>query len=107
MIDVAGDAANGASVGLDDCIPRGPGADQLCAVWQDPDFDPTRDAIYYTRTVENPSCRWSTRMCNAWQGDSLPDVCTDPRLPQVIQERAWTSPIWYTAPEVAEHRASP
>jgi hypothetical protein len=97
VIDVAGDADNGADVDLDSCTPRGPGTDRLCAVWQDPNFDATRDAVYYARTVENPSCRWSTRMCNEWEGDTLPDGCTDPRLPKTIQERAWTSPIWYTA----------
>ncbi len=97
VFDVAGDANNGADLDMDSCTPRGPGAEQLCAVWKDPEFDPDRDAVYYARTVENPSCRWTTRMCNAWEGDVLPDACTDPRLPKIIQERAWTSPIWYTA----------
>ncbi len=99
VIDVAGDAKNGADVDTGTCTPRGTGADQLCAVWQDPEFDPGRHAVYYARTVENPSCRWTTHLCNAWQGDVLPDACTDPLLPKIIQERAWTSPIWFTAPD--------
>ena len=98
VVDVAGDADNGADVDLDSCTPNGPGAVRLCGVWQDPDFDPAIDAVYYARAVENPSCRWSTRLCNAYEGESLPDGCTDPRMPKTIQERAWTSPIWYTAP---------
>jgi len=96
VYDVAGSADNGAHVDLATCEPRGPGHDSLCAVWSDPDFDPRRHAVYYARVVENPSCRW-----NAWQCLSLPEAqrppsCSDPEVPMRIQERAWTSPIWYT-----------
>jgi len=95
VYDVAGSADNGASVDPATCEPRGPGHDSLCAVWGDPDFDPNRHAVYYARVVENPSCRW-----NAWQCLELPEAerpssCSDPAIPQRIQERAWTSPIWY------------
>jgi len=94
VFDVAG-GDNGASVDLDTCQPRGPGADGLCAVWSDPDFDPGRGAVYYARVLENPSCRWSQIQCNELPEEKLPAGCTDPPTPRTIQERLWTSPIWY------------
>jgi len=95
--DVAGDANNGASVDVDTCTPVGPGARSLCGTWQDPDFEPGRDAIYYARVVENPSCRWSAWLCLSLPEAERPDGCDAGKLPQTIQERAWTSPIWYAA----------
>ena len=97
VYDVAGNPDNAATVDTHSCDVRGNGYRQLCRVWQDPDFDPARSAVYYSRVLENPSCRWST-----WQGNALPEgerpgSCSDPAVPKVIQERAWTSPIWYTA----------
>lgn len=94
VFDVAGDAANGASVD-DECVPRGTGFDSLCAVWSDPDFDTGAPAFYYARVVENPSCRWNARQClGAPSARELPG-CEDPTVVRVVQERAWTSPIWY------------
>ena len=95
IVDVAGSADNGADVDLDTCTPTGPGAASLCALWQDPNFDPNQDAVYYARVVENPSCRWSARLCLTLPPEERPDGCTSDQLPRVIQERAWTSPIWY------------
>ncbi len=94
VFDVAGDPDGGAGVDEQTCQPTGTGADRLCAVWRDPDFDPGRAAVYYARIVENPSCRWSTRRCLALPEEERPDGCSDPRIPKTIQERAWTSPIW-------------
>lgn len=96
--DVAGDPENGASVDMNTCAPQGPGARELCTVWQDLDFDASQDAVYYARVIENPSCRWSARHCLSLSVDQRPDGCdVDGRLPATVQERAWTSPIWYGA----------
>jgi len=82
-------------VDVDTCTPRGAGANSLCTVWRDPDFDPTRRAVYYARVLENPTCRYNQWQCVA-AGDAAPPECSNPDLPKTIQERAWTSPIWYT-----------
>ena len=93
--DVAGDGANGAAVDDTTCAESGPGFDTLCTVWTDSDFDPSLHAAYYARVLENPSCRWSTFQCNALAPQDRPPSCTDPAVARTIQERAWTSPIWY------------
>jgi hypothetical protein len=95
VFDVAGDPNNGASVDETTCVPQGPGADALCTVWTDPAFNPAQHAFYYVRAIENPTCRWSTYVCNRLAPAERPAVCTDPKTPKSIQERAWTSPIWY------------
>lgn len=98
VYDVAGNPDNGATVDVDTCEVEGSGFNQLCQVWRDPDFDPAIAAVYYARVLENPSCRWSTHQCNALPEAERPASCSDPELPQTIQERAWTSPIWYNGP---------
>ena len=106
VVDVAGDAANGADVDISSCATHGPGAAQLCSVWTDREFDPEQPAYYYARAVENPSCRWSQRICVAngvdcsrpeTVGEGFEGCCAAEHQP-VVQERAWTSPIWYTPP---------
>jgi hypothetical protein len=94
IYDVAG-STEGPVVDPATCTPTTAGADSLCAVWRDPDFDPETAAVYYTRVVEVPSCRWSARACAALPADERPSGCTDPATPKLIRERAWTSPIWY------------
>ena len=75
---------------LADCsVTQDVGTGELKTLWQDPDFDPEQEAFYYLRVLENPSCRWST-----W--DAI-RAGVEPRsdLQKTIQERAWSSPIWY------------
>jgi hypothetical protein len=80
---------NGASVDMSTCTPSNEGAGELKVLWTDPDFDPARRATYYVRVLENPSCRWST--WEAMRNGTPPR----PDVPETIQERAYTSPIWY------------
>ncbi len=81
---------NGATVNPANCaISENTGAAELAAAWQDPTFDAAERAVYYLRVLENPTCRWST-----W--DALQSgVAPRPDLHTRIQERAWSSPIWY------------
>jgi len=117
---VAGNADNGATVDTQ-CNRVGTGAESLCAVWTDPDFNPRQSAFYYVRVLENPVCRYSTQICqkdynvnpldtancktqlaalSTSQQTQAAFCCsnetTNPIVQPVIQERAWTSPIWYT-----------
>lgn len=103
VFEVAGDPNNGASVDTQTCQTSGPGFANLCSVWTDNNFEPEQHAFYYARVVENPSCRWSTHQCVAAAVDcdapeTVPEAfanCCNADYPKTIQERAWTSPIWY------------
>ena len=82
---------NGALVDISDCsISSDRGANEIKTVWTDDSFDSSVKSFYYVRVLENPSCRWST-----W--DAVKNG-TEPRedLQPTIQERAWSSPIWYS-----------
>jgi hypothetical protein len=81
---------NGATVDLETCaISENIGASQIMTLWTDPSFDPEQRAFYYVRVLENPKCRWST-----WDAIRA-GVAPNPTMHATIQDRAWTSPIWY------------
>jgi hypothetical protein len=65
------------------------GAANLSTTWQDSEFDPKAPAIYYLRVLEIPTPRWSTIIA-VRRGAPLPEY-----VPATIQERGWSSPIWY------------
>ena len=76
------------------------GSTELKTVWSDPEFDASLHAFYYARVLEIPTPRW-TLIQAVKAGVPPPDV-----VPLTGQERAWTSPIWYT-PSVEARRAAP
>lgn len=123
VFDIAGSADNGATVDPHSCAPIGEGLKQSCVVWQDPGFNAAEDAFYYVRVLENPTCRWSTLQCQAAGVNPLSTACAtqaeaataraqaqgasgdvygrcclaaaeEPFYSPVVQERAWSSPIW-------------
>ncbi len=125
VFDVAGDPDNGAAVDPQTCASIGEGYSSLCTVWRDPESVPGQSAFYYARVLENPSCRWSTLQCQAAGVNPFSDSCVVqaeaathrahergaegdvygkcciaeddmPFYSPTIQERAWTSPIWYS-----------
>ncbi|MBW1900137.1 MAG: DUF3604 domain-containing protein [Deltaproteobacteria bacterium] len=119
VFDVAGDRNNGAHVDPETLEPVGEGFKELCIVWTDESFDPGQPSFYYARVLENPTPRWSTLQCKELGIDvfagkwkrrfqaikagvyicgGCKDEKTDPALERIIQERAWTSPIWYRSP---------
>ena len=67
------------------------GASELATVWKDPDFDPTQKAFYYARVLEIPTPRWTT-FDAAFYDIDRPD-----NVPATVQDRAYTSPIFYTS----------
>jgi hypothetical protein len=77
------------------------GAVELKTVWTDPEFDPSVHAFYYARVLEIPTPRWTTIQAKQL-GMAPPDV-----VAATLQERAWSSPIWYTPSAEARKSAKP
>ena len=123
MHDAAGNASTGLGINTDTCEPIATGLAEVCTVWQDPDYHPDQNAFYYARLIETPSCRWSTLQCQAAGVNPFAEDCavqkeaantralaagatgpvydnccraadTEAFYSPVIQERAWSSPIW-------------
>jgi hypothetical protein len=62
----------------------------VCQVWEDQDFNPNAPAFWYARIKQAATPRWSAKLCQkARRCEEFPDAEV------MIQERAWTSPIWY------------
>ncbi|MCG8419138.1 MAG: DUF3604 domain-containing protein [Proteobacteria bacterium] len=113
VYDIAGNPDHSAGVDTATCQLTGPDThDSLCSTWSDPDFDPNQPALYYLRVLENPSCRWQTYKCVEAGIDCdgyVPteyEFCCDADLPATVQERAWTSPIWYAPQASTESRGT-
>lgn len=123
VFDVAG-RADGPPPASDCSIVTTGRPEQLCATWYDPEFEAVRDAYYYVRVLEQPTCRWNTLQCLdlgvvcdeldpatgtfsaesgwvGWEGccdiEGAPGSFVGTNRFDMIQERAWTSPIWYEA----------
>jgi hypothetical protein len=82
----------GSTVDVEDASYRNSiGDPELAIVWEDPAFDPDELAFYYVRVIEIPTPRWTAYDANRY---GLTDLSEE--IPMVTQERAYTSPIWYT-----------
>ena len=66
------------------------GTAELITVWEDPDFDADQRAVYYARVIEIPTPHWTAYDALRFNVDLPADA------PRMTQERAYTSPIWYT-----------
>lgn len=66
------------------------GASELITVWKDPHFNPRQRAFYYARVIEIPTPRWTAYDAKRF------NVKMDKKVPMIVTERAYTSPIWYT-----------
>ena len=66
------------------------GTPELITTWTDPDFEPSLPAVYYARVIEIPTPRWT-----AYEAKRF-NIKMPKEVPMTIQERAYTSPIWYT-----------
>jgi hypothetical protein len=85
------DQSVGTSVKLEDATyTNSIGVSQFAEVWVDPDFDPTLRAFYYVRVLEIPTPRWTTYDAHRFNVALADNVRT------VVQDRAYTSAIWYT-----------
>ncbi len=77
------------------------GSVELKTVWTDPDFDSSVDAFYYVRALEIPTPRWTTIQAKE-VSITLPE-----NVAATVQERAWSTPIWYTPTSEAKANAKP
>jgi len=92
-VDKAGEAEPvGSTVNIKDAsYLNSIGDPQLAVVWEDPDFDPSELAFYYVRVLEIPTPRWTAYDAKYFKLKDIPE-----EVPMITQERAYTSPIWYS-----------
>ena len=104
-IGVDGVSAVGDTVDIDNASYTNTiGSPTLSAVWRDEDFNPQQEAFYYIRVLEIPTPRWSAfdKVRFGWSDEDLVETRpfglpeSDKSIPLVIQERAYSSPIWFT-----------
>ena len=86
VADEVGDTVDVATASWTNTI----GAPELATVWRDPDFKPSQRALYYARVIEIPTPRWT-----AYDQVRF-GIKMSKEVPMKHQERAWTSPIWYS-----------
>jgi hypothetical protein len=88
---------NNAQVDLETCqVTEGTGNAELKVLWEDDGFNPDHTSFYYARVLQNPTCRWSTY-------DAIRLGIKPPKeVPATIQERAWSSAIWYSPKSPSE-----
>jgi len=80
-----------ARVDLTTCrVTQDNGNEELKILWEDEDFAPDISSFYYVRVLQNPTCRWSTYDAIRLGIEPIAEVAP------LIQERAWSSPIWYS-----------
>ena len=99
VIDIAGDDSSGTDATSDKVDVDSPGFDKLCTVFIDSEFEAGLSTYYYLRVLEIPAPRWSWAQCMSLAESERPDECVN-QAPKSIQERAWSSPIWYTPSSV-------
>ena len=75
---------------------------ELAVVWRDPDFDKDELAFYYVRVLEIPTPRWTAYDAKYFGLKKIPE-----EIPMVTQERAYTSPIWYSPSKYYEKKTMP
>jgi hypothetical protein len=124
VFDVVPPTTPSATVDPVTCTSSAAGRADACTIWEDPTFVRGERAFYYLRVLENPTCRWSTLVCRSVGVDPLAPDCAaqaavadpafadcclgpanDPFMEPIVQERAWTSPIWYRPDGIARLRA--
>jgi hypothetical protein len=100
VVTIAGGPPGPNALDTKTCTPDGSGSATLCGEWQDLDYRPDQHAFYYARLHESPVCRWSAQQCRAQGIDCTTappagfEACCDGSVPDAIQERATSSPIW-------------
>ena len=101
VYDVAGQSYKSEKTKVAETCTAPAGVSSLCTAWSDPSFNADQFASYYVRVLEVPKCRWSTLQCKAAKVQCaegiIPDgyeACCGSTVETVVQERAWSSPIW-------------